>query len=247
MGKKKLLRSIFGLSDGRVSEFRRDLRASQPATWADVLCPEIPPRRGGFRQRRPCCLLPEPGSPLLRGEGRGQERWGDERSVCRGETTMVGPCLPPPWWGSRTQCSTPSAATSLLLLHGGLSAPVSRAAAVKGGRKLRRRAQQVPAGRGRRNSASASAHRGPCAPVAAPVAEMTPRPPTSPETPLPCALTMKIASSRCTSLPSIGLGSRPSADSIVAMLMAQQVTRGPPRPREEPNCQHGLALLTAAG
>ena len=28
---------------GRVSEFRRDLRASHPGTWADALCPETPP------------------------------------------------------------------------------------------------------------------------------------------------------------------------------------------------------------
>ena len=28
---------------GRVSEFRRDLRASHPGTWADILCPETPP------------------------------------------------------------------------------------------------------------------------------------------------------------------------------------------------------------
>lgn len=150
---------------GRVSEFRRDLRASQPGTWADVLCPEILPRRGGFRLHRPCCLLPEPGSVRF-SEARGAERRGGvmRDQVCRGETTMVSPCLPPPWWGSRTQRSTPSPATDPLLLHGGLSALVSWAGAVKGRRKLRRRAQQVPGGRGCCNSVSASAHCGPCSP-----------------------------------------------------------------------------------
>lgn len=59
---------------------------------------------------------------------------------------------------------------------------------------------------------------------------------------------MKIAPSRCTSLPSIGLGSRLSADSVVAMLMAQQVTRGPPptprgtKPPAWPGASHGCGL-----
>lgn len=141
---------------GRVSEFRRDLRASHPGTWADVLCPETPPRRGSFRQRRPCRLLPETGS-IQFSEGRGGR--GVMRGPCAGgRRPWSAPARPHPCGGSWAQRSPPSPATEPLLQHGGPRALVSGMPAEKGGRKLRRRAQQGP------GSVSASAHRSPCAP-----------------------------------------------------------------------------------
>lgn len=153
--------------------------------------------------------------------------------MCGGRRPWSAPALPYPCGGSWAQRSAPSPATEPLLQHGGPRALVSGMPAVKGGRKLRGGPSRVRAGRGCCNSVVPQLTTAPVLPrrcVAALMAEMAPRPPASPETPLRCALTVKIASSRCTSLPSIGLGSRPSADSVMAMLTAQQVTRGPPNP-----------------